>query len=82
MYHLLYFKGNLLPKRAPAEYNSCGKTVKNRQSCRCFACSEFKEGDKKKKDDPLVNIKNSLKPGFKAMARMPYISIDNINYGK
>ena len=43
---------------------------------------EFKEGDKKKKDDPLVNIKNSLKPGFKAMARMPYISIDNINYGK
>ena len=43
---------------------------------------EFKEGDKKKKDDPLVNIRKSLEPGFKAMARMPYISIDNINYGK
>ena len=43
---------------------------------------ELREGDSNKKDDPLVNIKNSLKPGFKAMARMPYISIDNINYGK
>ena len=37
---------------------------------------EFKDGGKSKKDDPLVNFKNSLTPGFKAMARMPYISID------
>lgn len=43
---------------------------------------EFKDGDKSKKDDPLVNIKNSLTPGFKAMARMPYITIDTIKSSK
>ena len=42
----------------------------------------LKDGDKSKKDDPLVQIKSSLTPGFKAMARMPYISLDTVKFDK
>lgn len=43
---------------------------------------ELREGDSKKKDDPLVNIKSRLVPGFKAMAIMPYITIDTVKSSK
>ena len=42
----------------------------------------LKDGDKPKKDDPLVRIKSSLTPGFKAMAIMPYISLDTVKFDK
>jgi len=35
------------------------------------------KSDGKEKDAPLVYLRNLMTPGFKAMARMPYISIDN-----
>ena len=38
---------------------------------------EFMSSGKKDKDAPLVNMDDYLTPGFKAIARMPYISIDS-----
>ncbi len=38
---------------------------------------EFMSSGKKDKDAPLVNMDDYLTPGFKAVARMPYISIDS-----
>ena len=38
---------------------------------------QLKDGDSKKKDNPLV--RGLVRPGFSAIARMPYISIDSDN---
>ena len=43
---------------------------------------ELRKGDSNKKDDPLVNIKSRLVPGFKAMAIMPFITIDTVKSSK
>ena len=36
------------------------------------------KGGDKKKDEPLVRLQSFLSPGFKTLALMPYISMDNI----
>ena len=39
---------------------------------------EMLKGGDKKKDEPLVRLQSFLSPGFKTLALMPYISMDNI----